>query len=122
MAEHNQTGVLGEQLAAAYLQEKGYIIRHTNWRSNHKEIDIVAENEQYIVIVEVKTRHSTFFGLPEEAVTRQKQRFLVRAANDYVLQYDCQKDVRFDIISIVLTNGQPQITHIEDAFSVIGLW
>ena len=116
MAEHNDLGKMGEELAVNYLIGKGYEILERNWRNKHKEIDIVAKDGGTLVIVEVKTRQSDGFGEPDMAVTRQKQKCLVYAANAYVLSKRLDLDIRFDIISIVFNQGNPKIDHIEDAF------
>ena len=116
MAEHNDLGKIGEELAVNYLIGKGYEILERNWRNKHKEIDIVAKDGGTLVIVEVKTRQSDGFGEPDMAVTRQKQKCLVYAANAYVFSKRLDLDIRFDIISIVFNQGNPKIDHIEDAF------
>ena len=116
MAEHNDLGKIGEELAVNYLIEKGYEILERNWRNKHKEIDIIAKDGGTLVIVEVKTRQSDGFGEPDMAVTRQKQMRLVYAANAYVFRNRLDLDIRFDIISIVFNQGNPKIDHIEDAF------
>ncbi len=116
MADHNDLGKLGEELAVNYLTGKGYKILERNWRNIHKEVDIIAMDGPDLVIVEVKTRQSDGFGEPDMAVTRQKQRCLVYAANAYVFSKRLDLDIRFDIISIVFNQGNPIIDHIEDAF------
>ncbi|MBP6977499.1 MAG: YraN family protein [Bacteroidales bacterium] len=116
MAEHNETGKAGEEIAVQYLRSKGYTILETNWRWGKNEIDIVAEDKEYLVIVEVKTRHSSDFGEPEDSVTRQKQKLLIRAANSYINRYGVKKETRFDIISILLRGRNPEVNHIIDAF------
>ncbi len=116
MAEHNDTGTKGEQLAAEFLEKKGYTILETNWRFNHLEADIIAKQAKTLVVAEVKTRRSNYFGEPETFVTKQKQKNLIKAANEYVERYKLDVEVRFDIISIILGNNQMKINHIEDAF------
>ena len=116
MAKHNELGKQGEEIAAQYLIEKGYEIVERNWRNNHKEIDIIAKDGVELVIVEVKTRQSDDFGEPDIAVTRQKQSRLIYAANAYLFRHNLDIDTRFDIISIVMKDGNPIIDHIEDAF------
>lgn len=116
MAEHNELGTSGEKLAQNYLKEKGYEILASNWRFGSDEIDIIAKNKGFLVIVEVKTRSTNFFGEPEVAVTRQKQKFLIRATQNYITQHDINEETRFDIIAIVSKNGINTIHHIEDAF------
>lgn len=116
MAAHNEFGRLGEEIAVRYLAEKGYEILERNWRNIHKEIDIIARDGKFIVIVEVKTRQTDEYGNPDIAVTRQKQQRLISAANSYILQNHLDVETRFDIISIVFKDGEPIIEHIEDAF------
>ena len=81
--EKQLQGLLGEDLATNLLLQKGYRILERNWRCGHLEVDIIAENDDYLVIVEVKTRKSVLFGAPEVFVDMQKQRHLVRAAMYY---------------------------------------
>ncbi len=117
MATHNELGALGEQIAVDYLIERGYQIIERNWSNGHKEIDIVAKDDDTIVIVEVKTRRSTYLVEPETAVDVFKQRNLIWAANSFVNRFQYDNDVRFDIISIVIDrNNEKRIEHIEDAF------
>ena len=117
MATHNELGALGEQIAVDYLIERGYQIIERNWSNGHKEIDIVAKDGDTIVIVEVKTRRSTYLVEPETAVDVFKQRNLIWAANSFVNRFQYDNDVRFDIISIVIDrNNEKRIEHIEDAF------
>jgi putative endonuclease len=116
MAEHNEFGKRGEEIAAEFLRSKGYEILELNWRRGKLEIDIVAKNGKQLVIVEVKSRHSTYAGEPETAVNREKQRALIRAANAYVLIKKINDEVRFDIISILIRGETQQIHYIEDAF------
>lgn len=117
MALHNELGRKGEEFAANYLQEKGYLIRHRNWRSGHKELDIVAEKDGELVVIEVKTRKNTEFGRPEEAITNGKIRRIVNSTDAYLRKFAIDLPVRFDIITIVPDGeGRPHLTHIEDAF------
>ncbi len=116
MAEHNDFGKLGEELAVDYLTGKGYEILERNWRNVHKEIDIIAKEGKFLVIVEVKTRQTDEYGEPDVAVTRKKQRMLIAAANAYITRKGLDIETRFDIISIIFRDGEPVIEHIEDAF------
>ncbi|MDR1730008.1 MAG: YraN family protein [Prevotellaceae bacterium] len=117
MAKHNDLGRIGEETAVNYLQSKGYIIRHRNWKSGKEELDIVAEKENILVVVEVKTRSSEYFEHPKEAVTNTKIRHIVYATEAYIFTYDLMMETRFDIISVIPDkNGQFTIEHIEDAF------
>ena len=116
MAEHNDFGKLGEELAVDYLTGKGYKILERTWRNIHKEIDIIAKDGNFLVIVEVKTRQTDAYGEPDTAVTKHKQRMLIAAANAYIARKHLDVETRFDIISIVFNDGEPVIEHIEDAF------
>jgi putative endonuclease len=117
MVKHTEIGTKGEQLAANFLKNKGYLILDINWRFEKKEIDIIALEQDSIVFVEVKTRSNFKFGFPEEAVTESKKAFLKIAAQAYYEQKEMDKPIRFDIISILLRNNElPEILHVEDAF------
>ncbi len=116
MAAHNDLGKLGEDLAVQYLTDKGYEILERNWHNIHKEVDIIAKDGQYLVIVEVKTRQNDEYGEPDLAVTKRKQRMLIAAANAYISRKELDMETRFDIISIVVKDSDPVIKHIEDAF------
>ncbi len=116
MAEHNELGKEGEKMAREYLIEKGFKIIDTNWRFGSDEIDIVAKYNNYMVVVEVKSRKSSFIAEPEIAVNKAKQKFLIRAAQQYAVQRNVEEEIRFDIVSIVMGNDKPIIKHIEDAF------
>ena len=116
MAEHNEVGNRGEELARNYLSKKGYLIMAINWRFQKAEIDIIAEHGNQLIIVEVKTRSSEEFENPKEAVTIGKQKLLIKAANAYIEENDIDLDCRFDIVSIFLLKEGVKIEHIEDAF------
>lgn len=117
MPTARKKGQQAEELAVVFLKKKGYKILHTNWIFNHREIDVVAMDGDELVVIEVKMRESSFFENPEDAVSRQKIRFLVDAAEAYVLKYDLKVDIRFDVVAIVMnsTNGV-DVEHFEDAF------
>lgn len=116
MAEHNELGKAGEQLAIKHLRAKGYQILEVNWYFGHHEIDIIAKDGEMLVIVEVKTRATSVFGEPEIAVNKQKQRSIVRAADAYIQQKDLDIETRFDVISVIITPNEKRIFHIDDAF------
>jgi len=116
MASHNELGEEGELRAQAYLREKGYTIRHTNWVFGKLELDIVAEKEGWLVVVEVKTRSTDTFEHPQEAITPRKIRNIVNAAHEYILQHDWQGETRFDVLAVIPQGQQYRIDHIEDAF------
>lgn len=100
MAAHNELGKLGEDLAVDYLKKNGYTILNTNWTFQKAEIDIIAKIENTLAIVEVKTRSSLEFGLPQDFVKPKKIQLLVKAVNAYVTERDLDVSVRFDIIAI----------------------
>ena len=116
MAEHNKIGKKGEALATDYLLNTGYTICERNWRYDHKEVDIIAENKDMLIFVEVKTRSTDYFGSPEESVTQKKQQFLIEAAEEYIFINDITKEIRFDIISVLLIEDGYTINHIIEAF------
>jgi putative endonuclease len=116
MASHNDLGSQGEAIAVAHLQTKGYQILQTNWRVGKLELDIIAKNENWLIIIEVKTRSTDFYELPEEAVTLKKIRNIVRATHAYIHQIDWQGETRFDVITVIPQGESNLIDHIEDAF------
>ena len=116
MAEHNELGKLGEELAAEYLLKNGYVILETNWVFQKAEIDILAQKENTLAVVEVKTRSSTDFGLPQDFVKSKKIQLLVKAVNAYVTENDLDLEVRFDIIAISKKGQGFVIEHLTDAF------
>lgn len=116
MSESHNLGKKGEDIAAGYLQNKGYNIRHRNWKSGKRELDIVAENKDFIVFVEVKTRNEDFQMHPVSAVTSEKQRSMIYTADSYVHKYNINKESRFDVITIINKGKSSEIDHIEDAF------
>jgi putative endonuclease len=116
MARHNELGKKGENLAKKMLVDKGYTIVETNWRFDKDEIDIIAKDGDELVIVEVKTRSTDFYGFPEDAVNLQKEEFLIRATEAYLEENNLDLDTRFDIVSIILNKKEANIHHIVDAF------
>jgi putative endonuclease len=115
MAEHNQLGKQGEELAVQFLQKLGYTIIETNWQQHKFEIDIIAQDKNEIVFAEVKTRSTTYFGKPEEAVTLSKQKHLIEGADFYLQEKEIDLEARFDVISVVI-DKTTEISHIKDAF------
>ena len=116
MAEHNELGKLGEELAVEFLQKNGYDILETNWVFQKAEIDIIAQKENILAVVEVKTRSSIDFGLPQDFVKPSKIQLLVKAVNEYVISNDLDVEIRFDIIAIHKERKNYKIEHIDDAF------
>lgn len=120
MAQHNDLGKWGEEQAATFLERKGYTICDRDWRAGHRDLDIIALNEDQtiLVIVEVKTRTSAELNEPEETVNRKKIRNIGNAANLYLKQFNVEYDVRFDIVSVTGTSdSNAKIEHIIDAFN-----
>ena len=116
MAQHNDLGKKGEQLAIDYLVKKGYTILDKNWRFQKAEVDIIAQKEETLAVVEVKTRSSIDFGSPQDFVNPKKIKLLVLAIDEYVVSKNLDVDVRFDIIAIVHENKNFTLEHLEDAF------
>ncbi|WBX73512.1 YraN family protein [Tenacibaculum pacificus] len=116
MAQHNDLGEKGEQLAIEYLQNKGYIIVEKNYRFKKAEVDIIAQKLDTLIVVEVKTRSSSYFGNPQNFVNPKKIKLLVYAIDNYVNQKDLDVEIRFDIIAILKSKEGFNIHHIEDAF------
>lgn len=112
---HN-LGAEGEKMAQKHLLEKGYVILERNWRFKKYEVDIIATHNEQIVFVEVKSRSSSGFGEPEVFVTKQKQGFLITAANEYIVSNNIQLDCRFDIVSVLQLNNSFIVKHLEAAF------
>ena len=118
MAEHNELGKLGEELAVSFLEKDGYTILDTNWIFQKAEVDIIAQKDKVLAIVEVKTRSSLEFGLPQDFVKPKKIQLLVKAVNEYVISKDLEVEVRFDIIAIHKNGKKFEIEHIIDAFLI----
>ncbi len=117
MSKHSKIGIKGEQIAADFLLNKGYIIVHRNWRSGKREIDIVAFKNDILVIAEIKTRSTYDVSFPEEAVNLRKKTFLKAAAADFISKHPQYINVRYDIISILLDGAvTKEIVHFEEAF------
>jgi len=116
MAEHNEIGKAGEELAVKFLQANGYQILERNWFFQKAEIDIIALKEKILAAVEVKTRTSTAFGLPQDFVNPKKIRLLVKAVNEYVVVNNLDVEVRFDIIGINKQSDVFVTEHFENAF------
>lgn len=117
MAEHNRTGSWGEQAAAEYLEQHGFRIIWRDWRSGHRDIDIVAVDADQLVFVEVKTRRNNDYMEPEQAVDARKMRNLGYAAMAFMRRYDYGMPARFDVVAVTGVPGSvPEIKHIEDAF------
>lgn len=117
MSTHIETGKTGEDLAALYLENRGYHILERNWRSRRNEVDIIANKKEVLHFVEVKTRTSLDFALPESKVKRPKLQHLKEAAEVYLYLHPAWKWIQFDILSIIKRdNGTTSYFLIEDVF------
>ncbi|AXG73876.1 YraN family protein [Flavobacterium arcticum] len=116
MAEHNELGKLGEEMAADYLRKQEYEILETNWVFQKAEVDIIAKKGDVLAIIEVKTRSTLDFGSPQDFVKPKKIQLLVKAVNEYITQNDLDVEVRFDIIAIYKNKGLFETEHLENAF------
>ena len=117
MAQHNDLGRLGEQLAKAHLEALGYEILDENWTYGKAEVDLVAYKDKTIIFVEVKARSGNFFGEPEDFVDNRKRKLLADAADEYIYLMNHQGEARFDIVAILFDSKQNHtLKHIEDAF------
>lgn len=112
MSKNIIRGREGEEMAAKYLEGKGYTVLERNFRSGRAEIDLVVRKENLLVFVEVKWRKRTAYGMPEDAVDDRKAELLLQAGENYIFKKDWKGGVRFDIVSITPNQG---IDHFEDA-------
>jgi putative endonuclease len=116
MAQHNELGKKGEQLAVDFLLKNGYEIIERNYRFDKAEVDIIAQIKDILAIVEVKTRSTTDFGNPQDFVKPKQIQRLVKAVDEYVIVNSLDVEVRFDIIAIVKNGKSFNIEHLENAF------
>lgn len=117
MAEHNDFGNLAENLAAEFLLDKDYKILTRNFRYQRAEVDIIAELDDLIVVIEVKARSYDTLIEPQEAVTKKKIKAIVMCTDFFLNENSINKEVRFDIITVLPDEqGVLQLNHIEDAF------
>lgn len=117
MASHNDLGFKGEAVAKEFLIENGYEILDENWVHGKAEVDLIVYLNSQIIFVEVKTRSSVAFGMPEDFVSNAKQKQMEYAANEYIELMNHKGEIRFDIISILFDKKEKYtIKHIEDAF------
>ena len=113
---HIELGKKGEEISVNHLINNGYKILNKNYRFKHSEIDIICEKNNELVVVEVKTRQTAALGEPYKAVTFSKQRQIIKVANHYIIEHEIDKEVRLDVISIVLNQFGMKLQHIENAF------
>ena len=116
MAEHNLLGVKGEDLAVDFLKDRGHKIIERNWRLSGYEIDIISEHQEFIVFVEVKTRSTSHWGNPEEAIGRQRMRRMINGASNSLKLNNIDRPARFDVVAIIVSDKEKEIEYSEDAF------
>lgn len=116
MAQHNQLGNEGEQLAVDFLLKNDYEIIERNYRFDKAEVDIIARKKEVLAIIEVKTRSTADFGNPQDFVKPKQIQRLVKAVDEYVNTNNLDVEVRFDIIAIVREGKKFKIEHLENAF------
>lgn len=119
--DKREIGIWGEDTACRYIRGRGWAVLTRNYHSRYGEIDIVAQDGEYIVFVEVKTRKNTRFGMPGEYVDLRKQEKLIKTALDYLSEND--RAARFDVAEVFyhLCGGKPvldRVNYIENAFEV----
>jgi putative endonuclease len=117
-ATNRTLGARGEKLAVQYLQKKGYKVIERNYRCQWGEIDLVARDKGTLIFVEIKSRSSSGFGLPQDAVDRFKQEKLIQVAKAYMAEHHLQETIpaRFDVVAVKLTPAGPEMELIKDAF------
>nr|WP_299170537.1 YraN family protein [uncultured Allomuricauda sp.] len=116
MGKHNEFGKLGEQKAMEFLLEKGYAILQTNYRYQKAEVDIIAEKDGFLCVVEVKSRTGSFLEDVSETINQKKINLIVMATNQYVVDNNLDVEVRFDIILILKKGTSFEIEHTKNAF------
>lgn len=116
MSDTKSLGTLGEELAADYLVKNGYRILSKNFTFGKYEVDIIAENKECIAFVEVKTRAEDPLDPPANAITRDKQKAIIWAAEGYIKRYRIDKESRFDVIIVIQKGLEFEINHIPYAF------
>ena len=117
MSDRHDTGRLGEELTAYYLERSGYRILRRNFRVKGGEIDIIAANDEFIAFVEVKTRADDAWESGIQAVTKRKQRLIIRAAGEYITKYPSGLQPRFDVAEVTMKDGKPvKLDYTDNAF------
>jgi len=117
MRQHIDLGKKGEELAAAWLTAKGFVILQRNWRYGRYEIDVIASRSKILHIIEVKSRRSSSYGYPEESISRQKFSNLMKGAAGWLVKYPCHQRLQYDVMAIDLRRGaEPEIVLFEDVY------
>ncbi len=116
MTDKQQTGRLGENLAAEQLTARGYRVVARNYRHSHAEIDLIAWDGDILVFIEVKTRKNSDFGHPSGFLSAAQQKRISHAASHYMEEIDYDWEIRFDVIAVILEGPEPTVEHVEDAW------
>jgi putative endonuclease len=116
MASHNELGKKGEDLAIDFLLKNGYEIIARNYTYQKAEVDIIAQKENTLAVVEVKTRTSADFGDPQQFLKPKQIQRIIKAVDEFINSNDMDVEVRFDIIAIVLNKKEMSLEHLENAF------
>ena len=118
--ERKSLGKKGEELTASYLKKnQGYKILHRNYRCTFGEIDIIAKDQDVLSFVEVKTRRSAAFGLPQESVNKRKQHQLSKVALEFINRNKAHHmKARFDVVAVYLDPQEERMELIKDAFEL----
>ncbi len=116
MGRPNEFGKEGEQIAVDFLINKGYTIKYRNYRYLKSEIDIIAQKDDVLAIIEVRSRSTSFIENIAETITKKKISLLVLGADHYVTENNLDVEVRFDVITILKNPKVLEIEHLENAF------
>jgi putative endonuclease len=114
MKNHIQTGKLDEKLAVKWLEKQGFEILNCNWRTGHLEIDIIAQKENLLHFIEVKTGSTDLFGFPELRISRRKIIHMAAAAERFLISHNCNRLFQLDAISVIIHKNIPEYYFIED--------
>ncbi len=115
-------GRWGEDQAAKHLKVKGYKILQRNWRCRRGEIDLVAQDDEILVFIEVKTRRGRDYGTPEEAITRTKAKRLLELGQRYLLEHDLvDVEWRVDLVAVELDH-QGRLVRCEQVPNIVWAW
>jgi putative endonuclease len=116
MAQHNLLGKQGENFAAAFLIQNGYLILERGWTYRHLELDIIAFKDNLLVVVEVKTRATASYADPDDTISNAKLRKIYDATEHYMELKNIPWEVRYDLITVIASGDPWGIEHLEGAF------
>lgn len=114
--KRRRLGEQGERLARQHLSQLGYTVLESNFRNKLGEVDLIARDGEWLVVVEVRTRTDESRGHPFESVTTAKQKRLRRLAQSYLSRSGWEGPVRFDVIGVIPSTGEWQLEHLKEAF------